>query len=94
MLLAVALTLTSFFGEDKDEYTIYFLIVVFLIAQLFYAFGVAAILIGVRNICNRDKWFTSLIKRSWAKTLWYTTIFWFLTTGVALIAWLIGWSEK
>ncbi len=74
LLLGVAL---MFARDDKpgtasDAFT--FILVKLIYSEIFIAFGITAVLIGLRYIFNRTGWFASTINKYWPKAMKYAML--------------------
>ena len=46
----------------------------FAVSEMFMAFGVVAVLLGLRTMLNKKEWFVNLINQKWKRTLKYAML--------------------
>jgi len=73
--------------EEEMEGGFYLTILIFIICEVFMAFGVTALLVGLRHIFNRKEWFIRIIDKSWNKAVKYSLL-------MPVIGFLIGIALK
>ena len=67
----------------------YMIIGTFMIGEVFLAFGIAAFLLGLRYISNREAWYKHIIDKYWTKAMTFLLINAAIGFGLAAIALLV-----
>jgi len=68
---------------------IFMAIWIFVLGELFLAFGISASLVGLRCVCGPKNWIVKTIDYTWSKAVKIAMILPFFGFGLAAIAWVV-----
>jgi hypothetical protein len=85
IIVSIGLLFANYSEIDPIGGRVFMIIFAFVVCEIFVAFGITAILLGLRYVCNRNEWFVSSINRCWGKAVKYGMILPFLAIALAAI---------
>ena len=88
-LVAVVLMFTHDNRLRPSSNTLMLRFLVLLYCEIFIAFSIAAILVGLRHVFNRNDWFVSRVNRHWRKAMKYAMLLPAVSIGLGIVLRLI-----
>ncbi len=95
LLVAIMIIIGEFFGTvgapDNSGTTgrIFWIVWLFILAELFLAFGVAASLLALRCLLGPKPWIIKTINFFWSRAVKFALIMPILGTGSAIVFWIV-----
>jgi hypothetical protein len=92
-LLSVLVAVGLMFARDdrpqSPSNALAFTLVKFVYCEIFIAFGITVILVGLRRIFNRSDWFVSGVNKYWRKAMKYAMLAPAVVIGLGIVLKLI-----